>query len=73
MKGQPDSTAAPMVVEYEYEDDVRNAEAPPPYTAEELTGSIPQPGDTGVTSKYRVSLPFIHTDFVQTTVALTST
>jgi hypothetical protein len=53
MKGRPDSTQAPIPVEYEYDDYMRNAEAPPPYTVEELTGSIPQPGDTGVTSKCR--------------------
>jgi len=51
MKARPDSTQAPIPVDSERDDDVYHFGAPPPYTAEELTGSIPQPGDTGVTSK----------------------
>jgi hypothetical protein len=52
MKGRPDSTAAPRLVGYEYDDEVRNADALPPYNAEEFTGSMPQYGDTAVTSEY---------------------
>jgi hypothetical protein len=51
MKARPDSTQAPIPVEFERDDDAHHIDAPPPYTAEELTGSIPQPGDTGVTGK----------------------
>jgi hypothetical protein len=55
MRVRPDSTNAPIPLEFELEDDINHAEAPPAYTAEELTGSIPQPGETGVTSKCRLS------------------
>ena len=48
---RPDSTQAPIPVAYEYDNDVHDEEAPPPYTAEELTGSIPQPRDTKATSE----------------------
>jgi hypothetical protein len=51
MKARPDSTQAPIPVEFERDDVAHHIDAPPPYTAEELTGSIPQPGDTGVTGK----------------------
>jgi hypothetical protein len=54
MRARPDSTQAPMPVEFE-RDDAYHMDAPPPYTAEELTGQIPQPGDTGVTSKFASS------------------
>ncbi|CAI9628258.1 unnamed protein product [Alternaria burnsii] len=56
MRARPDSTQAPMPVEYEHDYEVHHTDAPPPYTAEELTGSIPQPGDTGVTNDGRIDI-----------------
>ncbi|KAI4937719.1 hypothetical protein J4E85_000154 [Alternaria conjuncta] len=56
MKARPDSTQAPIPVDSERDDDVYHLGAPPPYTAEELTGSIPQPGDTGVTNDGRIDI-----------------
>ncbi|RAQ98940.1 sterol glucosyltransferase [Stemphylium lycopersici] len=53
---RPDSTQAPIPVAYEYDDDRHDEEAPPPYTAEELTGSIPQPGDTKATNDGRIEI-----------------
>jgi hypothetical protein len=53
---RPDSTQAPIPVNYEYDDDVHDEQAPPPYTAEEMTGSIAQSGDTGVTGRYALVL-----------------
>jgi hypothetical protein len=76
MRARPDSTQAPMPVEYEHDYEVHHTDAPPPYTAEELTGSIPQPGDTGVTSTFTDShcpQSCAGADIMQTMVASTLT
>ncbi|KAF1836743.1 sterol glucosyltransferase [Decorospora gaudefroyi] len=55
----PSISPVPPQYEHAYElpaNELPDADVPPPYTAEELTGSIPQPGDTEVTNDGRIDI-----------------